>query len=118
MLRRCTAEGPAAVGQAKPQRASWIIDSTNRAAHSSSFLVLFLRTRAEPPRLTTLAASLAALLAAPAWAQTTLPDEPIELRPSPALQPLVRGDAARKLPAILRAQTLSGRPDLETVAEG
>ena len=80
--------------------------------------MLFLRTRAEPPRLTTLAASLAALLAAPAWAQTTAPDEPIELRPSPALQPPVRGDAARKLPAILRAQTLSGRPDLETIAEG
>jgi LPS-assembly protein len=80
--------------------------------------VLFLRTRAEPPRLTTLAASLAALLAAPAWAQTGAPDEPLELRPAPMLQPPVRGDAARKLPIILRAQTLSGRPDLETVADG
>jgi LPS-assembly protein len=80
--------------------------------------VLFLRTRAEPPRLTTLAASLAALLAAPAWAQTGAPDEPLELRPAPMLQPPVRGDAARKLPIILRALTLSGRPDLETVADG
>ena len=86
---------------------------------SLSSLVLSLRTRAAPPRLTTLAASLAALLAAPAWAQATdPPDEPIELRPSSMLQPPVRGEASRKLPIILRAQKLSGRPDLDTVAEG
>jgi LPS-assembly protein len=65
-----------------------------------------------------LAASLATLLVAPAWAQTSGPDEPIELRPSPALQPPLRGDAARKLPIIVRAQSVSGRPDLETQAEG
>ena len=34
------------------------------------------------------------------------------------LQPPARGEASRKLPIILRAQTLSGRPDLDTVAEG
>ena len=81
------------------------------------------RLRALPPRLTTtFAAALAASLALPAWAQTAPapsgPDEPIELRPSPALQPAPRGEATRKLPIILRAQKLSGRPDLETVAEG
>ncbi len=42
----------------------------------------------------------------------------IELRQAPALQPTPRGDAARRLPIILQAQTLSGRPDLDTVAEG
>lgn len=34
------------------------------------------------------------------------------------LQPAPRGEAARKLPIILQAQTLTGRPDLDTVAEG
>ena len=42
----------------------------------------------------------------------------IELRQAPTLQPAPRGEAARKLPIILQAQTLSGRPDLDTVAEG
>ncbi|CAN5862454.1 LPS-assembly protein LptD [soil metagenome] len=37
---------------------------------------------------------------------------------SPALLPPPKGDAARQLPIILRAKALSGRPDLETVAEG
>ena len=59
-----------------------------------------------------------AALAAPVWAQATGPDEPIELRPSPAVTPAPRGDAALRLPITLRAQSLSGRPDLETVAEG
>ncbi len=71
------------------------------------------------PLLSPFAAALTALLAAPAWAQATGgPDEPIELRPSPALQPAARGEAARSLPIILRAQSLTGRPDLDTVAEG
>jgi LPS-assembly protein len=72
-------------------------------------------------RLTPLAAALAAALAtivgAPAWAEDPAADG-IELRQAPALQPAPRGDAARKLPIILQAQTLSGRPDLDTVAEG
>jgi LPS-assembly protein len=80
--------------------------------------VLLFKPRAARPLLTTLAASLAAVAACPAWAQSSSPDEAIELRPSPMLQPPVRGEASRKLPIILRAQTLSGRPDLETVAEG
>ncbi len=37
---------------------------------------------------------------------------------SPALQPPPKGDAAKQLPIILRANELRGRPDLETVAEG
>src|SRR5260221_9222290 len=65
-----------------------------------------------------LCASLAALLAGPAWAQSSNPDESIELRTSPTLQPPVRGEASRKLPIILQAQTLGGRPDLDTVADG
>jgi LPS-assembly protein len=44
--------------------------------------------------------------------------EPLELRASPMVQPPPRGEAGRQLPIILRAQTLRGRPDLETVAEG
>ena len=34
------------------------------------------------------------------------------------LNPPVRGEASRKLPIILQAQTLGGRPDLDTIAEG
>jgi LPS-assembly protein len=65
-----------------------------------------------------LTALLLAVLAGPAWAQGSNPDESIELRLSPMLQPPVRGEASRGLPIILRARTLSGRPDLDTVAEG
>ena len=66
-------------------------------------------------------------LATPVWAQAGAADpadaagqagEPIELRASPMVQPPPRGEAGRQLPIILRAQTLHGRPDLETVAEG
>lgn len=59
------------------------------------------------------------MLGGSAWAQVPAgPDEPIVLRPSPALQPALRGDAARRLPIILNAQTVTGSPDLEAVAEG
>ena len=59
------------------------------------------------------------MLAGSVWAQVPAgPDEPIELRPSTALQPAPRGDAARRLPIILNAQTVSGSPELEMVAEG
>jgi len=40
------------------------------------------------------------------------------LRPAEGLRPLPRGEDAKQLPIILRARTLRGRPDLETVAEG
>jgi hypothetical protein len=42
----------------------------------------------------------------------------IELQLSPTLSPLPRGEPARKLPIIVQARELRGRPDLETVAEG
>jgi len=63
---------------------------------------------------------MGAACAVPAFAQsaTDLPREGIELRMSPELKPLPRGDAGRQLPIILQAQEVRGRPDLETVAEG
>jgi LPS-assembly protein len=57
-------------------------------------------------------------LVSPAFAQQTGPDEPIELRPSSALRPSPRGEAAKQLPVIVNAQSVTGSPDLETVAEG
>lgn len=75
------------------------------------------RTRAARPPLTLLAASLLGALASPADAQSVA-DEPIELRPSTTLQPLPRGEAAKRLPIILRAQTINGTPELSASAEG
>jgi LPS-assembly protein len=46
------------------------------------------------------------------------PESGIVLQMAPSLQPLPRGNAAKKLPIILQARELRGRPDLETVAEG
>lgn len=60
---------------------------------------------------------LIATLAAHARAQGAA-GEPIELRSSPTLQPAPRGEASRQLPIILRARTLSARPDVDVVAEG
>lgn len=86
-----------------------------------------IRPCAARARLTPLAASLAAwftagLGAVPAWAQQAALDAPagpgIELRMSPELKPLPRGEAGKQLPIILQAQEVRGRPDLETVAEG
>ncbi len=76
-------------------------------------------------RITTLALA-AGLLAAKVSAQVVaLPParaasapQPLQLQPSTALQPLPRGDAARQLPIVLRARSISSQPDLETVAEG
>src|ERR1700754_2771605 len=118
----------------------------NRAARSKAIPVPLLlpltRPCAAPARLTPLAASLAAWLtvglgavcAAPGWAQpvATAASAPaasgasgvsgtapgIELRMSPELKPLPRGEAGRQLPIIVQANELRGRPDLETVAEG
>jgi LPS-assembly protein len=57
-----------------------------------------------------------------AHAQQAPPEpEPLpvpKLRLAPSLQPLPRGDAASRLPIIVRADEVRGRPDLETVAEG
>ncbi len=83
--------------------------------------MLLPRPRAARPLLKALSASLAAVLAGSVCAEASEPEgpyEPIELRPSPALQPAPRGEAARKLPIILNAQRVTGSPDLEAVAEG
>ena len=58
------------------------------------------------------------MLVGPACAQALGPDAPIELRSSPALQPAPRGEAAQRLPITLSAQTVTGSPDLDAVAEG
>ncbi|NUZ04513.1 LPS-assembly protein LptD [Piscinibacter koreensis] len=42
----------------------------------------------------------------------------IELRTAPSLQAPPRGAAGRQLPIIVRARELSGRPDIDAVAEG
>jgi len=84
----------------------------------STLLVPLNRSRAARPLLTPLAAALLTLWGGAACAQTVDRDEPIELRPTPALQPPPRGEAGRKLPIILRANSVTGRPDLDTVAEG
>lgn len=55
---------------------------------------------------------------AQALAPTAAAASGIELRTSQTLTPLPRGDAGRRLPVILRAREIRGRPDLETVAEG
>jgi LPS-assembly protein len=80
--------------------------------------VLLFRPRAARPLLTPLAASLAAMLAGSVCAQTEGAGEPIELRASPTLHPPPRGDAARRLPIRLDAQTVTASPDLDAVAEG
>ncbi|CAD5373170.1 LPS-assembly protein LptD [Rubrivivax sp. A210] len=67
----------------------------------------------------------AGLLAAGGWASGQVaPPSPksapksMPLQPSTGLQSLPRGDAARQLPIVLRAQSIASQPDLETVAEG
>lgn len=46
------------------------------------------------------------------------PGEPIVLRPSTTLQPLPHGEAARRLPIILRARSIEGTPETSAQAEG
>lgn len=67
-----------------------------------------------PDRLAPVAAALALMGAGTAAAQ----EAGIQLQLSPTLSAPSRGDAARKLPIVLQARELRGRPDLETVAEG
>ncbi|CAN5626600.1 LPS-assembly protein LptD [soil metagenome] len=59
------------------------------------------------------AASAAAAASAPSFT-----DAPLPLQPSQTLGAPLRGDAARRLPIIVRADNLRGRPNLETIAEG
>ena len=64
-----------------------------------------------------LALVLAALSGEPAWAQDAEPPG-IVLRMAPALDERARANDERKLPIVVRAQELRGRPDIETLAEG
>jgi LPS-assembly protein len=67
-------------------------------------------------RLTPLALAAGLLfIGGTTWAQA--PD-PLQLEPSRKLNPPPRGDAASRLPIILRAEELRARPDLEAVADG
>ena len=54
---------------------------------------------------------------APALAASSA-SAPPALQASTTLQPLPRGDAARRLPIVLQAQRISGQPDLLTQGEG
>ena len=50
-----------------------------------------------------------------------VPPQPLpapQLRLAPALQPPPRGEAANRLPIVVEADEVHGRPDLETIAEG
>jgi LPS-assembly protein len=69
-----------------------------------------------PAHLAPVAAALA-LLAGGAGAQQAV-DTGIALEMSHTLRPPPRGDAAKKLPIVLQAREVRGRPDLETIAEG
>jgi LPS-assembly protein len=62
------------------------------------------------------AAALA--LALPGARAQDASDSGIALRMSPAITAPPRGDAAKGLPVILQADTIRGRPDLETIADG
>ena len=77
-------------------------------------LAALLAGAAAPDRATAQAARAAAAASAPLES----PGEPLVLRPATSLQPSPRGDAGKQLPIILRADSLNGRPDLDTVAEG
>ena len=79
-----------------------------------------LPARLTPPRLRIVPLAVALLCSAHAavCAQDAAPGDGVVLRPSQALQPPLRGKAARALPILLRAQTLTGRPDHEFTAEG
>lgn len=56
--------------------------------------------------------------AVPASAPSFVTESGIGLRMSPTLQPLPRGEAGKQLPLTVQAQSVRGRPDLDTVAEG
>ncbi len=67
-------------------------------------------------RATPMAAAVAVLVSGQAVAQVEALTP--ALRMSLSLAPPARGEVTVQLPVVVRAQQLSGRPDLETVAEG
>ena len=62
-------------------------------------------------------ASAASAASASASASASAP-APAELQPSQTLQPLPRGEVARRLPVVIQADSLRTQPDQQTVAEG
>ena len=81
-------------------------------------VVTWGRAGADEPRPAP-AASPAAAASAPAPpAAAPSPSASAALTPATRLLVPPRGEAARALPVVLQARTLSGQPDLETVAEG
>jgi LPS-assembly protein len=100
---------------------SWIIDFIDATAQPLRRGPVSSppRTSPRPIRPTPLVLALAAAWAgACVDAAAQVPQPAPALQPSPALEPHAGGDAARRLPIILRARELRGRPDLETVADG
>ena len=98
---------------------SWIMNSTNLPVPSTA-----PRTPLFSMRITPLALA-AGLLAGAGAARGQAPPPPVAaaasalgLEPSRALQPLPRGEAARRLPAVLQADRIRIQPEQETVAEG
>jgi LPS-assembly protein len=74
--------------------------------------------RSTLPRACRLAPLVLALGAAGVVRAQAADDEGLPLKAAPELQPLPRGEGAGRLPIIVRAKELRGRPDLETLAEG
>jgi len=64
------------------------------------------------------ASASAAAASAPASAAASKATPSTALVPSKRLDPLPAGDAGAQLPIVLRARSLSARPDLDAVAEG
>jgi LPS-assembly protein len=72
-------------------------------------------------RMRTATLALAAawcLTGEPVQAQAVGPTAPMPLQPSRKLKPLPAADAAKGLPAIVRAREMRARPDLDAEAEG
>ncbi|HEX6706903.1 MAG TPA: LPS-assembly protein LptD [Albitalea sp.] len=75
-----------------------------------------LDSRRPPARLAPVAAAWALVASCAAVAQEA--DPGVALQMSHQLQAPPRGEASKKLPIILLAREVRGRPDLETIAEG
>ena len=103
-----------------------LVRQATRQVHRSR-----LRAQAQRPRraahgtLIAVVVACAGVTAEEVRAQAAAPAAPAAsaatgtaLRTAESLQPPARGDAARKLPIILRARELRGRPDLDAEAEG
>ncbi len=114
---------------------SWIMDSTNPALPYIAPAPLFAMRitplalaagllagtvvcgAARGQQTAVLKPATAASAPAPTPASTTAAT-PAALEPSLLLQALPRGEAARRLPVVIQADSVRSQPDLQTVAEG